>query len=290
MNITPHQIISPKNLRQFLKDNKISLSQSMGQNFLTDRNILRKITDSAKIEENDAIVEIGPGLGFLTWYLLDKNTRVYAFEKDKRLYKHLNSFYSSNPNFTLIEGDFLKMNLDEILKNEKSFKVVSNLPYNITSPAFEKLLKNNKLQSMTVTIQKEVADRIVSPPACKSYSSFTIFCGFYSEPKILFNITPGSFYPPPSVNSSVIQLVSHKKPLEGLKEKIFFDIVKAVFTNRRKTLRNNFKKLTQLGLTDEKLDEIFKQSGIKDSERGENLSINQFKKIAEIVFENSKLS
>jgi len=250
---------------------------------LVSPNILEKIVNAANLQPGDIVVEIGTGLGFLSYYLLKKGVILYSFEKDALLLPFLEDFFEGVENCNIIKGDFLRVDLNEVIPGDKKIKVVANLPYSVTSPIFGKLLENERVESMVVTVQRQIAERIVSSEARKTYGAFTLFCNYYADSNLLFHISPGHFHPAPSVYSSVIKLVRHETFFHGDKQELFFDVVKAVFTARRKTIYNNLRKYEKLALDDEKSLKILENAEIPSQERGENLTLERFARLVEEI-------
>jgi 16S rRNA (adenine1518-N6/adenine1519-N6)-dimethyltransferase len=234
-----------KSFIQSLKEEGIVPKKSLSQNFLIDQNIRNKIVEYAHIQENDPILEIGPGLGFLTEGLLGKKAQVLAIEKDKTLVPKLKELFPF-PHLTVIEADFLKTDLEELLKKNfslnKKIKVVANLPYQILTPIIVKLLENHVYFShLILMVQKEVAERIVSEPHSKTYGAFSVFVQFYTKPKIAFNVPAGCFHPKPKVESAIIDLEIQKPPLDHPEK--FHEFVRRAFQQRRKKLTSSLKAL-----------------------------------------------
>jgi len=274
-----NEILSPRRLRAFLRKNRLRVRRGLGQNFLINRNILEKIIAAAELSAGERVVEVGPGLGFLSAFLLRAGVRLDAFERDRALVAHLENTFDADPDFSLNIGDVLKADLEAILK-EDQFKLVSNLPYNITSPVFSRFLPRIGLKTMVVTVQRQAGERIVSPPACNSYGAFSLFCQFYADTELLFHVSPGSFHPAPAVHSSVVRLNTKQPPLKGAGSTMFFALVRAVFNSRRKTLRNNLKLGKLPGLQQEAVLDLLQCSGVDPEIRGEKLSLEEFCSLA----------
>ena len=226
-----------------MKKYNLTEKKKLGQNFLIDDEAIDKIVDSANLTKEDLVIEIGPGLGTLTSMLLEKARKVIAIELDDRMVKILQDRFLVYNNFELINEDVLKVNLPELIEKNgqyKNVKVVANLPYYITTPIIMKLLENRlKIDSITIMIQKEVAERIVANPGTKLSGAITYSVHYYAEPEEVTIVPNISFIPSPEVDSEVIKLVIRKEPPVELKdEKLFFNIIKASFMQRRKTLLN----------------------------------------------------
>lgn len=247
----------------------------LGQNFLFDPSILHRIIEAANITPNDVIVEIGPGYGRLTKMLAEVSKKVIAIELDADLYKKLKEILAEYNNIELIHGDALKYPYETL----KPFKVVANIPYYITTPIIFRLLEARKfLKSMTLTVQKEVAQRIVAKPNTKEYGILSIVIQYYGDPTIKFIIPRGAFRPIPKVDSALIHIDILKKTRVKVKdEKLFFSIIKTAFSQRRKMLQNSLKTLSS------DIKEILLSADIKPESRPENLSIEEFARLADKI-------
>ncbi len=247
----------------------------LGQNFLFDPSILRKIVETAKIKHDDTVVEIGPGLGALTKMLIEAAKKIIAIELDYELYEKLKDELKEFKNIELIHGDALKYSYEEL----EPFKVVANIPYYITTPIIFRLIQARKnLKSMTLTIQKEVAQRIVGKPGTKDYGVLSIAVQYYANPELKFIIPKGAFRPVPKVDSAVIHIEILDKPrVTVIDEKLFFKIVRTAFAQRRKTLSNSLKSISM------DIKEILIDAGIDPSRRAETLRIEEFVRIADLV-------
>lgn len=255
----------------------------LGQHFLADRNIISKIIEAADLHEDDNILEIGPGRGAITLEMVKKVRLVKAIEVDEELADKLPIL----PNLQVVRQDFLKLNLPEALKIDgssadgapKKWKVVANLPYYITTPIIEKLLVEGShyIERMIIMIQKEVADRIQSL-ACRDSSALSYFVGYYAKAKTLFNVKPGSFNPPPQVDSSVMALDIYQTPPVQAPVKLFLTLTRTSFNVRRKTLRKSLKGVAASMKAD--LEKAFAQAHLTGSERPEELTLQQFSDLA----------
>lgn len=247
----------------------------LGQHFLFDPSILRRIIDVAGINEADTVVEIGPGHGRLTRMLSRVASKVYAIEVDTALYNRLKEELKDYDNIVLIHGDALRFSYGEI----GPFKVVANIPYYITTPLLFKLLENKNLISMTLTVQKEVAERIIATPNTKSYGTLSVMVQYHGEPSLRFIIPRGAFRPPPKVDSAVIRIDTLTEPRVRVRdEELFFRIVRTAFGQRRKTLSNALKTLLKGNLK-----ETLKEAGIDPMIRGERLTIAQFARLSDVI-------
>lgn len=278
-----------KETMYILKKYNIAASKSLGQNFLINDEVIEKTVDSAFVTDEDLVIEIGPGLGTLTSKLLEKAKKVIAIELDTRMLKILNERFSLYSNFEIINEDVLKVNLKQIIKEEKNnnniknVKVVANLPYYITTPIIMKLLEDNlDIESITVMVQKEVAKRLVAKPGSKLAGAITYSVQYYCSAEEIIEVSNDSFIPMPEVDSEVIKLSLRKEPQVIVKnEEIFFKLIKVSFMQRRKTFING---VSNSGLVEkEKLKNILKQLEIEENVRGENLSLEQFAKISDLI-------
>ena len=250
-------------------------TKALGQNFLTDDTVLNDIVSGAEVCDEDLVIEIGPGVGTLTSRLLNKAKRVVAIELDNSLIPILMEELGDDPNFQLIHNDALKVNFDEIIGDEKSVKLVANLPYYVTTPIIAGLLKGGcNFKSLTIMIQKEVAERINAEPGCKDYGALTFLVQYYCNTSIIRNVPASCFVPAPKVDSIVIKL--DKLPETRVKpdnEKLFFDMIRNSFNMRRKTLWNSTK---ALGLDKEIHEKAYEEAGIDPKRRGETLTMEEF--------------
>jgi 16S rRNA (adenine1518-N6/adenine1519-N6)-dimethyltransferase len=254
--------------------------KSLGQHFLKDPYYLEKITDSARIGPDDQVLEIGPGLGHLTRELAAKAKRVIAIEFDKRLIPSLRQEFSDTAKIEIVHADALEYQYDTL---PGTWKVVANLPYYISSPIVRKLLQfRDKFTTLSLMLQKEVAERIASPPGGKEYGFLSVLVQFYTEPKIEFMVPANAFTPAPEVDSAVITLTVRKNsPLQVKDEGFLMRVVKAAFSQRRKTLRNALK---QLDVPRESMEKVFAATGIDLGRRAETLSIDDFGALADFLY------
>lgn len=252
------------------------LMRRLGQHFLFDPAILKRIRDTAQISVEDLVIEIGPGHGRLTRMLAEKARKVIAIELDSYLARRLKDELSGYPNIEVLELDALKFPYDKL----GPFKVVSNIPYYITTPIIFKLLEAEGLQSMTLTVQKEVAKRIVAVAGTKDYGVLSIMVQYRARPEIKFFIPKGAFRPVPKVDSAVIYIERLKEPLNIKDEEIFRRIVRGAFSRRRKTLMNALK-----GLNIKNLKDILKRCHIEYHSRPESLTVEEFIRIADKIKE-----
>ena len=255
-----------------------NFKKKYGQNFLTDKNLLNAIVKDAEIDKDDFVVEIGAGAGALTCELSKHAKKVVAFEIDNDLKEILSSLKLENVAFRF--EDFMKVDLKEF---DEPFKVVANLPYYITTPIIFKLLEeSDNLLSLTVMVQKEVADRMQSGPGKKDYGALSLAVQYYASPYIVANVPPNCFMPRPKVGSAVIRLTRYKQPPVAVKnEKLLFQIIRASFNQRRKTLVNGLANSGQIPLTKEQIAEGILTLGKGAGVRGEALTLEEFAKLAD---------
>ena len=222
--------------QDLVKKYNFKFSKSLGQNFLIDDSVLTDIVEGAEVNKDDLVIEIGPGVGSLTAQLIDKAKKVVSIELDNDLIPILQEELGQYENFTLIHKDALKVDFNEIIGDEKSVKLVANLPYYVTTPIIAKLLKGNyNFKSLTIMIQKEVAERINAEPNCKEYGALSLLVQYYCDTKIVRKVSPGSFIPRPKVDSIVIRLDRlSKKRVKVKDEKLMFEIIRNAFNMRRK--------------------------------------------------------
>lgn len=267
---------------ELVKRYNFKFSKSLGQNFLIDDSVPRDIVAGAEVDENDLVIEIGPGVGTLTAQLLNKAKKVVAIELDNDLIPILNQEIGDNPKFTLIHKDALKVNFNEIIGEEKSVKLVANLPYYVTTPIIVKLLKEGyNFKSLTIMIQKEVAERMNANPGNKDYGSLSLLVQYYCNTKIVRRVPPQCFIPRPKVDSIVIRLDKLSEPKVKVEnEKLFFDIIRNSFNMRRKTLWNGVK---NIGLSKENLELAFNEANIDPKRRGETLTIEEFATLSDKI-------
>lgn len=260
---------------ELVKKYNFKFSKALGQNFLVDDSVPRDIVAGAEVDESDLVIEIGPGVGTLTAQLLNKAKRVVAIELDNDLIPILQGEIGDNPKFSLIHNDALKVNFNEIIGEEKSVKLVANLPYYVTTPIIVKLLKEGyNFKSLTIMIQKEVAERMDAEPSSKDYGALSLLVQYYCNTKIIRRVPPQCFMPRPKVDSIVIKLDKLDKPRVSVdNEKLFFDVIRSSFNMRRKTLWNGVK---SIGLPKEKLELAFEEANIDPKRRGETLTIEEF--------------
>jgi 16S rRNA (adenine1518-N6/adenine1519-N6)-dimethyltransferase len=283
-----------------LKKFNLRPTKSLGQNFLTDGRILKGIAEAAGLEQNDLVLEIGPGLGSLTAELAGTAGMVVAVEIDRHLIPALKENLKEYSNISLINGDILQLDVEAALASAveargdgfkpASLKIVANLPYYITTPVIMKLLESGiKAKTMVFMVQKEVADRMRAKPGGKDYGALTVAVQYYSRPSAVMEVPPHSFIPQPEVDSTVIRLDLYEAPPVELRDPaLFFRVVKAAFGQRRKTLVNSLNNTGAFGLDKERLKSLLAGMGIDENRRGETLSLEQFAQLANGIFESRK--
>lgn len=274
------------NLSDLLRKHHLKLNRDLGQHFLHDDGLLDKIARSADITKNDLVVEIGTGAGTLTKHIAKFAGKVITIEVDKRLIPVAQEYLHEYKNIDIVNDDALKMDLKALVEKYpqyKSRKVVANLPYYITSPLITKLIEKDKIfNTIVVTIQKEVAERIAADPGGKEYGSFSIFVNYYAKPKYIQTIPSGAFLPAPKVQSAILRLDILEKPPVAVKdEKMFFKLVHAGFVQRRKMLKNSIMNANLAGITAENLDAALSACKIDGKRRGETLSIKEFAELSD---------
>ncbi|MCX7923754.1 MAG: 16S rRNA (adenine(1518)-N(6)/adenine(1519)-N(6))-dimethyltransferase RsmA [Clostridia bacterium] len=283
-----------RDTREIIKKHNIRLTKSLGQNFLTDHNIVKRIVDAADVGKNDLVIEVGPGAGSMTVELAERAGRVVAVEIDKHLIPALSDVLKDYDNVELINADIMKVNLkkiiDERLRNNSdgtaidTVKVVANLPYYITTPIIMKFLEENlDIDVMVFMVQKEVAERMSASPGGKDYGALSVAVQYYSKPERVFNVPPHCFVPQPDVDSTVIKLsILKSPPVELLDKDMFFKTVKASFGQRRKTLVNALSNSGCFMKGKEEIKQILESMGIDEKQRGETLTISQFAQLANV--------
>lgn len=284
-------ISSPAKTREILVKHGFHLSKGLGQNFLVDGNFLRKIVEGASLKKEDGVIEIGPGIGTLTRELAKEAGWVVAIELDRRLLPILEETMEEFTNFSLIEGDVLKIDWQDIVLKfpqtlRNSIKVVANLPYYITTPILTSLLEGDlPWRTIVIMVQKEVAQRIVAPPGDKSYGSFSVLTKFYAKGEIIAVVPPKVFIPPPKVDSAVVKLIRRDKPPVSLAdENFFFKVVRAAFAQRRKTLLNALDNSLGMKVGRDRIGEALMNSNVDGRRRAETLSIEEFGEIANNLY------
>lgn len=276
-----------------IKAHRFPVQKKFGQNFLIDENVLNSIVELAGIGPEDCVIEIGPGMGALTGHLLDAARRVIAVEVDKMLIPILEGTVGSDEKLLLINDDILKVDIDALIENEndgRPVKVVANLPYYITTPIIMELLERGSgIESITVMVQKEVAERMSEGPGSKAYGALSLAVGFYSRARTVLNVSKNCFYPKPDVDSAVIRLDVYKEEERPVKVKDagqMFRIIKAAFGQRRKTLTNALSHSADLKFTREDIAAALEKMGMSESIRGEVLTLQEFAELSDILSES----
>lgn len=278
---------SPRVLQELLRGYGIKPKKSLGQNFLVDGNVLRKIVAAAEITPDDSVLEVGAGIGVLTKKLAEKAGMVTAVEKDRSLAPVLREVLGIRENVRLLFEDILKVNLQELFSEESrmttgiNLKVVANIPYYITSPLIFNLLESGiKWKLLVLLVQKEVAERIVALPGSKTYGALTVGIQYHAVVEMLGTVPPNVFFPRPNVSSAILRLIPKGKSSSMETERLFKLLVRAVFNFRRKTLANALRRIAlELG-GEKRLQEAFQALGLDPGGRGENLSVEQFSLLA----------
>lgn len=275
---------------KFCKNIILYFRKKFGQNFLIDTHVLDKIIGSAEITKDDVVLEIGPGIGTMTQYLACAAKKVIAVEIDKALIPILEDTLSEYENVRVINHDVLKVDIAKLAEEEnggKPIKVVANLPYYITTPIIMGLFENHvPIKSITVMVQKEVADRMQVGPGTKDYGALSLAVQYYAKPYIVANVPPNCFMPRPKVGSAVIRLERYENPPVTVEdEKLMFRLIRASFNQRRKTLANGLKNSPELDYTKEEIEAAIEALGRGASIRGEALTLEEFAKLADLLSE-----
>ena len=277
---------NPQNTIEVLQKYNFVFQKKFGQNFLIDTHVLDKIIAAAEITKDDFVLEIGPGIGTMTQYLACAARKVVAVEIDKALIPILEDTLSDYDNARVINNDVLKVDIAKLAEEEnggKPIKVVANLPYYITTPIIMGLFESHvPVDSITVMVQKEVADRMQTGPGSKDYGALSLAVQYYAEPKIVANVPPNCFMPRPKVGSAVIRLTRHQNPpVTTLDEKLMFRLIRASFNQRRKTLSNSLKNSQELPYSKEEVEAAIKECGLPLNIRGEALTLEQFARLSD---------
>ena len=278
----------PQNTIAILQKYDFNFQKKFGQNFLIDTHVLEKIMDSAEITKEDCVLEIGPGIGTMTQYLAERAGQVVVVEIDKNLIPILEDTLSAYDNVTIINNDILKVDINKItreLNEGKPIKVVANLPYYITTPIIMGLFESHvPLQSITIMVQKEVADRMQVGPGTKDYGALSLAVQYYAKPEIVANVPPNCFIPRPNVGSAVIRLTRYENPpVEVEDERKMFALIRASFNQRRKTLVNGLTNAAELKLSKEQVLAALDQMGLPATIRGEALTLEEFAKLSNLI-------
>lgn len=279
---------NPSGTIEILQKYNFNFQKKFGQNFLIDPRVLDKIIDAAEITEDDMVLEIGPGIGTMTQYLAEHAREVVAVEIDKNLIPILEDTLSAYENVTVINEDILKVDIRKLADERNHgnpIKVVANLPYYITTPIIMGLFENHvPLKSITIMVQKEVADRMQVGPGTKDYGALSLAVQYYAKPEIVANVPPNCFIPRPNVGSAVIRLTRYEEPPVKVKdEKKMFSLIRASFNQRRKTLVNGLGNAGLPGITKESASAALEQMGLSPTVRGEALTLEQFAQLSDLI-------
>lgn len=278
----------PKNTIEILQKYNFVFQKRFGQNFLVDTRILEKIIGAAGITKDDCVLEIGPGIGTMTQYLCESARKVIAVEIDKTLIPILGDTLSEYDNVSVINEDILKVDINKLVEEEnggRPIKVVANLPYYITTPIIMGLFESHvPIDSITIMVQKEVADRMKEGPGSKEYGALSLAVQYYAKPEIVTNVPANCFMPRPNVGSAVIRLTRHKEvPVQVDNEKQMFRIIRASFNQRRKTLQNSVCNSPELSFTKEQVVSTLETMGLSATIRGEAMSLEEFATFSNII-------
>ena len=278
----------PQNTIAVLQKYGFNFQKKFGQNFLIDTNVLDRIISAAEITREDCVLEIGPGIGTMTQYLAEAAREVVAVEIDKALIPILEDTLSAYDNVTVINEDILKVDINAIVQERnggRPIKVVANLPYYITTPIIMGLFEQHvPLKSITIMVQKEVADRMQVGPGTKDYGALSLAVQYYAEPKIVANVPPNCFIPRPNVGSAVIRLTRYEKPpVKVDDEHKMFALIRASFNQRRKTLVNGLGNAAGLSVTKDQVAEALEKMGLSPTIRGEALTLEQFAELSNLL-------
>ena len=280
---------SPSATKEIINKYSFAFQKKFGQNFLIDSNILESIVSAADITKDDFVLEIGPGIGTMTQYLCEAARQVVAVEIDKMLIPILKDTLSEYDNVEVINQDVLKLDIKALAQeknNGKPIKVVANLPYYITTPIIMGLFESKvPIESITIMVQKEVADRMQTGPGSKDYGALSLAVQYYADAKVQLNVSASCFMPRPNVDSAVIKLTAHEKPVVDVDEALMFKVIRASFNQRRKTLVNGLKNSSELDYTKEEIVQAIKlhylddprgSLGKEENIRGEKLTLEEF--------------
>ena len=279
---------NPKNTIEILQKYNFNFQKKFGQNFLINTGVLEDIIDAAEVTDEDMVLEIGPGIGTMTQYLCENARQVIAVEIDTNLIPILKDTLSAYDNVRIINDDILKVDINELAReynNGRPIKVVANLPYYITTPIIMGVFESHvPIESITVMVQKEVADRMQAGPGTKDYGALSLAVQYYSKPQIVVNVPPSCFMPQPKVGSTVISLRRHQQPVVQVEdEKLMFKVIRASFNQRRKTLANGLNNYGGINLTKEQIQQSIEELGVPVNIRGEALSLEQFACLSNII-------
>ncbi len=286
------RLSNPQKTIEIIRKHGFDFQKKFGQNFLIDPHVLDKIIAAAEITKDDFVLEIGPGIGTLTQYLAEAAREVTAVEIDRKLIPILQETLADYGNVTVLNQDVLKTDLAAIAREKnggRPVKVVANLPYYITTPIIMGLFESHvPLESITVMVQKEVAQRMQAVPGTKDYGALSLAVQYYAQPYLAANVPPNCFIPRPSVGSAVIRLTQHREPPVQVKdERLMFALIRASFNQRRKTLLNGLKNAPELQLDRDEILRAFERAGLSENVRGETLTLAQFAALADALAPDS---
>ena len=282
-------LTSPRTIRSIQEKFGFTFKKGLGQNFLTSQNVLEEIVDAAEIDSG--VIEVGPGFGVLTSELAKNSDKVVTIEIDERLIDVLEYTLADYDNVKIVNADILKLDLHKLIQEEfgnEKVSIAANLPYYITTPIITKLLEEKlPLKNIVVMVQKEVALRMAAKPSSKDYGAITVLCQYYTEPSVVTNVPASLFVPPPKVDSAVLRLKIRENPaVHVTDEKMFFRVVKAAFSQRRKTLLNCL--CSNFSFPKEEMSALLEGIGITPSRRGETLSLQEFADISDAITQKTK--
>ena len=280
----------PQNTIAVLQKYHFNFQKKFGQNFLIDTTVLDRIISSAEITKEDCVLEIGPGIGTMTQYLAERAGSVVAVEIDKALLPILEETLQDYDNVTVINDDILKVDINRLVEEKnggRPIKVVANLPYYITTPIIMGLFESRvPLKSITIMVQKEVADRMQVGPGTKDYGALSLAVQYYAKPEIVANVPPNCFMPRPKVGSAVIKLTRYEKPPVDVKDEgLMFRLIRASFNQRRKTLVNGIRNSGDFSLSKEEIEDVFNRCDLPLNIRGEALTLEQFAMLANCIYD-----
>lgn len=279
---------NPKNTIAILQKYNFNFQKKFGQNFLIDIRVLEKIINAAKITKDDFVLEIGPGIGTMTQYLCEHAREVAAVEIDKNLIPILKETLNIYDNAEVIHGDILKIDVERLIQEKnygKPIKVVANLPYYITTPIIMGLFESHvTIDSITIMVQKEVAERMQASPGTKDYGALSLAVQYYAKPKIVAHVPPNCFMPRPAVGSAVICMHKHQEPpVQIADEKLMFALIRASFNQRRKTLVNGLNNAPNISCSKQQILSALQEMDLPDNVRGETLTLSQFAQLSNLL-------
>ncbi len=287
------KLSNPQKTIEIIKKYEFAFQKKFGQNFLIDGHVLDKIIAAAEVTKEDCVVEIGPGIGTLTQYLAEAAREVVSIEIDKMLIPILQETLADYPNVTIINQDVLKVDLEQVVRDHnggRPVKIVANLPYYITTPIIMTLFESHlPISSVTVMVQKEVAQRMQAGPGTKDYGALSLAVQYFAEPYIAANVPPNCFMPRPKVGSAVIRLTRHETPpVQVSDEAALFRIIRASFNQSRKTLVNGLNNSPQVPNTKEEILAALDRMGLPETVRGETLTLEQFARLTDLLGEKTE--